>query len=1493
MRQSSLLNFFGKKPEVSSVTSLHESPNKVVGLIESKHSSCDESFIIPGTPDPTNRNLGASLSGRAALGTIHIDKISSPKLCKRKVVARRSSLTVRRDEILRSKLHNLLSSDPIDKNENQQMCSNRQAQISAKLRRGNYDLLNYAPQDQVVKTTSKESQFNDVISHRSVITSNRAKKMVSTALLTCSASKRKATEISTAHSPDSPNYRKPNEYSVSNPEGTSTPKRDANSKHSVTREVHLNTQELSALDDILDQLVRKDDLPSHKHIKQEAVTLDSSQIYCHNEHNTQSSVHDETFQLLNLSDWSPVKEELVMLKQKRTVDDQLLQIPDQSFLRGTVVQINNKCDQSELVVQLDDVSNTTDNRTKINVILRDSWFDTPIRIKDAINIIPNVYGDIKSPVYNNSTLIISDDNNNRTQNDCAALCLNPDYLLPTTKIVSSLNCLRRVVLEQFWVTDGGYREDNEITVIDSNQTYNSQCDVMLTGSLVHELFQKIISRHNIQREDVLQIVSGLIYRPSVVLQLYASGIEPKSLFTKLEEFIPKIFDWTQTHCIQHLPSHNSVTTVNQVKIKDVVAIEENIWSNRLGLKGKIDSTLLCEIPLLGELKPTLNLIPMELKSGNPSYSIEHKGQVYLYLMLAREFYGTHYSTSKYARVPVANAGWLVYLKEPIKQNFQKHISFTNPGIIYPDINSFRGLIQTRNRLVSGIIDLLKSADTSHEQLRVSNQKLKLPDCINQLRVCQTCSLQLTCSLLTENPAKPYSSAHDSFSSVHKILINHRSHLQQVYIDFFIKWSKLLLTEYLDNERFEHVIGNIYKTSLKVDKPITNGTIRGLRLVKTKILQSSLSGEDDVQSWFILHKSLDQPYESLLSLSSLSIGDFVIVSSDDSRFLGIELATVAAVEGLHEVDFTSHGFVSPLSDYKKYVLSLISTRLFPDRIQLFRVDRYVSMKAIQLNLSNLVGLMRNSKLCHLLRELIIDGRIPDMSKTISKKIVKEIRPILKPLNVNQRTAILQTLFSQNYILIKGYPGSGKTETLVALLRVLILLKKRILVTAHTHSAVDNLLLRLCKTGETRVIRLGQMDRILPELLNYSFEYKLNTFLKSDDKLKNDVIDYINNIMANTVVVGCTALSASGGNDLRHSALTYQKFDVVLIDEASQLMFPTTLGPLLCLADEQQSLDSIKCCRFVLVGDHYQLPPLVRSQKARLGGLDQSLFSLLLSHHDSDNSSLATNSSMDLSKKGYVTELTIQYRMNSKIMALSNQLTYKNKMSCANSCVSQATLKLNPNIVSDEISDKVNCNLPLWIKRVNSPLLSDSVLLLDTKMLDCYRLSENESRTSNSNPIEAQLILYIIRRIHHVFLLEMEDIGVITPYRAQVYLLKNMMKENSFGSIEVNTVDQFQGRDKRLILLSLTNCPSSFLRTNGNECIESNRNHLLDDLPRLTVALTRAQHKLIIIGCTGQHNLPENNSNQITNLQNLFSFIKTMIGGYEILPSDTVTWINTSE
>ncbi|KAK4470626.1 hypothetical protein MN116_006162 [Schistosoma mekongi] len=1406
MKQSSLLNFFGKKPEDTPSTSFHKSPNTDVSFIDSKGSIYDDSCVITGTPNSANRTSRISLTGRAALGTLQFDKVSSPSFRRHKLVARRSSLTVCRDEIVRSKLRDLLSCDPIEKNENPRMCSNRQAQVSAKLRRGNYDLLNYAPEDQIVKVASNEAEFEDGLSHHSMITSNRTKMMVSTALLACTSSTQKP--IPDVHSSEGLSVRqKFDKHSVSNPENKNTLNSNKKAKHHVNSEIHLNTEELSALDEVLDQLIRKDNLPNSEHRQQESVILDSSQTLDLSEHDTQLSIHDDVFQMLDLSDWSPVKTESTILEQQDAIDDQLFRIPSQSFLRGTVVQINNKCDQSELVVQLDNAGSAVGLKARINVILRDSWSDSSIRINDVINIIPSISGDVKSPIHTNSTLIISD-NTNSSHTDCAAICVHPDYLLPTTKVVSSLNCLRRVVLEQFWANDGDFSENNEILDVNLNQT----SDIMLTGSLVHELFQKIISNENIQNDDVSQIILRLIHRPSIVLQMYAAGIKTKALIKKLHDFVPKIFNWMQAHCIQRLTPHTGFTIIDQVKVEDVVAIEENIWSNRLGLKGKIDSTLLCKVPSIGGLEPTLNLIPMELKTGNPSYSIEHKGQVYLYLLLAKEFYGAHYDTSNYSSVPVANAGWLVYLKEPTKVNFQRQKLCLNPGFLCPDTNSFRGLIQTRNRLASGIIDLLKSADISR------CKEFELPNYINQSRVCQTCSLQLTCSLLTENTTKSYSNACDSVSSIHEILVNRRSHLRREYITFFIKWSKLLLTEHLDNERLEDVIGNIYKTSLETDRSVTNGTIRGLRLMKTKISKNPLSGDFEVQNWFVLHKPIDRLYESLLSLSNLNVGDFVIVSSDDSRFLGIELATVAAVEECHEFDFSNQESVFPSSDYKKHTLALISTRSFPDRIKLFRVDRYISMKTIQLNLSNLVGFMQNSKLCHFLRELIIDGRVPDMSKTISKKVVKEIRPILKPLNVNQRSAVLQTLFSQNYILIKGYPGSGKTETLVALLRVLILLKKRILVAAHTHSAVDNLLLRLCQTGETRVIRLGQIDRINSDLFNYSLEYKLNSFLISNEKLEYDITDYIHNVMSDAVVVGCTALGASGGNGLRHPALTNQKFDVVLIDEASQLMFPTTLGPLLCLAEEQTA-DDIKCCRFVLVGDPYQLPPLVRSQKARLGGLDQSLFSLLLNYHDGAGSPSSTNSSIEFSKKRYIIELTIQYRMNSNILALTNYLTYENKMSCANLSILQATLELKPNVISDKLLD----TSPLWIRRVKSPLLSDSVLLLDTKKLSCCTSSAIGCRASTSNLTEAHLILYIIQQICTVFSLSAKDIGIITPHRAQVYLLKNILKKNSFETIEANTVDQFQGRDRRVILLSLTTCPSLFLETGGSKLPDSYRNH----------------------------------------------------------------------
>ncbi|KAA3670366.1 uncharacterized protein DEA37_0014621, partial [Paragonimus westermani] len=148
--------------------------------------------------------------------------------------------------------------------------------------------------------------------------------------------------------------------------------------------------------------------------------------------------------------------------------------------------------------------------------------------------------------------------------------------------------------------------------------------------------------------------------------------------------------------------------------------------------------------------------------------------------------------------------------------------------------------------------------------------------------------------------------------------------------------------------------------------------------------------------------------------------------------------------------------------------------------------------MQLNLSNLLGLMQNSPICDYLRGLIIDGTQPLFRGTLSKQVVSDIRGILKHLNTCQRTAILRVLMAKHYVLIKGYPGTGKTETLSSLVRVLARLQKKVLVVTHTHSAVDNLLTRLIKCGEKRVLRLGSVERIAPELVDHCFEHRLNAY-----------------------------------------------------------------------------------------------------------------------------------------------------------------------------------------------------------------------------------------------------------------------------------------------------------------------------------------------------------------------------------------------------------------
>lgn len=254
------------------------------------------------------------------------------------------------------------------------------------------------------------------------------------------------------------------------------------------------------------------------------------------------------------------------------------------------------------------------------------------------------------------------------------------------------------------------------------------------------------------------------------------------------------------------------------------------------------------------------------------------------------------------------------------------------------------------------------------------------------------------------------------------------------------------------------------------------------------------------------------------------------------------------------------------------------------------------------------------------------------------------------------------------------------------------------------------------------------------------------------------------------------------------LANTRFDVCIMDEAGQTTLPVSLGPL------------IFASTFVLVGDHYQLPPLVQSAEARENGMGISLFCRLSEAHPEAISALQS-----------------QYRMCQDIMDLSNALIYGDRLRCGSFEVANSKLEFSG----------LNCDLP-WLEDVLNP--RRPVIFIDTDKLPA--LEARDQKIVN-NPIEAQIIAEVAKELVKNGI-GSEHIGIITPYNSQANLIRNAA---SMTSLEIHTIDKYQGRDKDCILVS-------FVRSTENptSCAAS----LLGDWHRINVALTRAKKKLIMVG-----------------------------------------------
>ncbi len=432
-------------------------------------------------------------------------------------------------------------------------------------------------------------------------------------------------------------------------------------------------------------------------------------------------------------------------------------------------------------------------------------------------------------------------------------------------------------------------------------------------------------------------------------------------------------------------------------------------------------------------------------------------------------------------------------------------------------------------------------------------------------------------------------------------------------------------------------------------------------------------------------------------------------------------------------------------------------------------------------------------------------------------------LIPQLNLSQNRAVRHVLSVNDIGVVHGPPGTGKTTSLVQAIRLTLQTESQVLVCAPTNSAVDLLTEKLTELG-IDVLRLGHPARMADELLQSSVDGKIasSPYYKAIKNLRRNAEEYfrmagkykrvfgkedaqqraafyteakncikeahlledfvVEGLFKNAQVICCTPVTST------HRALNRKRFNTLFFDEASQALEPMVWIPLL------------KCRRLILSGDHFQLPPVVKSLEAKKGGLDQTLLDRCIDLKDA------------------VVLLNRQYRMSSAIMGFSNQYFYNNELIADESVAAHS-------LINDENS-----------------YLSKSIEFIDTAGCSFDEI-QNPETLSHFNPKEGEILFQHLQQLLVDYSVNVDlpalDIGIISPYKEQREWLKENLAhveldKSKLHSLSIKTIDGFQGEERDVIYISL---------------VRSNDQHeigFLSDLRRMNVAITRARKKLVVIG-----------------------------------------------
>ena len=445
-----------------------------------------------------------------------------------------------------------------------------------------------------------------------------------------------------------------------------------------------------------------------------------------------------------------------------------------------------------------------------------------------------------------------------------------------------------------------------------------------------------------------------------------------------------------------------------------------------------------------------------------------------------------------------------------------------------------------------------------------------------------------------------------------------------------------------------------------------------------------------------------------------------------------------------------------------------------------------------------------------------------------------------LNPTQERAVNEVLWAKDVAIVHGPPGTGKTTTLVEAINETLMRESQVLVCAQSNMAVDWISEKLVDRG-INVLRIGNPTRVNDKMLGFTYERRFEShpdypqlwairkairelrknrkkgsenYHQKMDRLKSRAAEIELRINAELFgearVIACTLVGSA------HHLLEGMKFGTLFIDEAAQALEAACWIPMR------------RASRVILAGDHCQLPPTVKSIAALRAGLGKTLMERIAEN-----------------KPEVVTLLKIQYRMNDEIMRFSSDWFYGGKVESAPQIKYRSVLDYDHPITWIDTSNEEN---QITIEGEDAPEDSASTASSVSAANLNSDLNFKEQFVGESfgriNKAEAELTLltlaeYFTKIGKQRVLEERIDVGIISPYRAQVQHLKKLIKKYEFFKpyrrlISVNTVDGFQGQERDVILISL-------VRSNDEGQIG-----FLKDLRRMNVAMTRARMKLIILG-----------------------------------------------